>query len=646
MSQLLNLNEQVRSLLFLIVFSFIFCVVSAQQQDSSKVDAFYKMSLEEILDVKISVDSKFEYEKKNSPSINTVITAEEITLIGARNLMDVLQTVPGLSISVGGVPYYGVNIRGNGSNFGKILVLLDGDVINEASYGLAHVGDRINVNQIERIEIIQGAGSVLYGGWAEYGVINIVTKKNVNGVSFKAGIDQYQLSYKGGAYVNEDVGDFSISASMYSGYREIRKDTVYSSQVDTNYYYSKYNERPLMMSVGLGYKDISLKYIVDGYKTDFHFPVEEGYNSEVDFDMEKVVLTYDHEFSKDKKIVAKLDGTWHHPYRFTVNKSPITVNSNKTYKFQTVYSETINKRIKWIAGIEGMYNWGFYQNFFFPEMRENEYYTISPFVSLEYQYKNLLTTAGFRYSYNTVYQSAYSPRLSMRYNFGMFYSKAMFNYAYRPPSIGELLFVSDIQPETTTTYEVQVGIDKPRFKTSLSYYNILSRNTISYTSVVNMIATGINGAQTGTAGLEGEFRFLYNKNLSFLFNFNQVLENFNKVEDYDAGDGYNLGLPLTTMYFRLNYMLLPEFYITPSFQYIGKIKAVKNQTGIQDFAPVNLLNCNLSYSQLKRDMRITYGLGVVNILNQEQFYHTPYKDLGASLPGNQRQLVISLDLEF
>lgn len=636
-----------KALLFLLFFIVAFYSVSAQKIDSSTTEEnFYKMSLEEILDVKITVDSKFEYEKKNSPSINTVITSEEITLMGARNLMDVLQTVPGLSISVGGIPYYGVNIRGNSSNFGKILVLLDGNTLNESSFGLAHIGDRININQIERIEIIHGAGSALYGGWAEYGVINIVTKKEVNGVSFKAGIDEYQLSYKGGAYVNEQIGNFSVSASMYSGNVEIRKDTVYSKQIDTNYFYSRYSERPLLMSIGVGYKDLSLKYMFDGYKTDFHFPIEGGYNSAIDFDMEKVVLSYDHKISNNKKVLAKLDATWNHPYNFYINQNPVATHFNKTFKAQTVYSETINDHLKWVAGLEGVYNYGYYENFFFVDRRQGEYYTISPFLSVEYKYKNFLTTAGFRYSYNTVYQSAYSPRLSMRYNVGAFYSKAMFNYAYRPPAIGELIFVTNIQPETTTTYEVQLGIDKPHFKTSLSYYNILSRNTISYTSVINMIPTGINGAQTGTAGLEGELKYVYNKRLSFLFNFSQVLENFNKVEDYNAGDGYNLGMPLTTMYYRISYMLFPEFYITPSFQYIGNIKAVKDDKGVKDFAPVNILNCNLSYSQLKKDMRITYGLGVVNILDQKQFYHTPYKDLGASLPGNQRQLVVSLEIEF
>ncbi len=147
-----------------------------------------------------------------SPVIGSIAStlsfdAEDIKATGANTFIDFLATVPsvGLFNGHGNVP--AVFMRGGHSN--HTLILVDGVKINSASsqngaaeYGLANVA----LNDIEKIEIVKGSGSVLYGAQAVSGVINITTKKGADGthstVSMKYGTHNsktYELSASGGS---------------------------------------------------------------------------------------------------------------------------------------------------------------------------------------------------------------------------------------------------------------------------------------------------------------------------------------------------------------------------------------------------------------------------------------------------------------
>ncbi|SFV87411.1 Outer membrane vitamin B12 receptor BtuB [hydrothermal vent metagenome] len=142
-------------------------------------------------------------------SIASTLTfsADDIQATGANTFLDFLVTVPsvGLFNATGNTP--AVFMRGSNSN--HTLVLIDGVSIHDisstggsAGYGLAN----ISLNDIEKIEIIKGSGSVLYGSSAIAGVISIITKKSADGthgtVSVKAGTHNsktYALSASGGS---------------------------------------------------------------------------------------------------------------------------------------------------------------------------------------------------------------------------------------------------------------------------------------------------------------------------------------------------------------------------------------------------------------------------------------------------------------
>lgn len=123
------------------------------------------------------------------PVETVVITNAEIEKSNAQNIMDVLKEVPGLSIAnhsdVFGTYTWRSAMRGLDFDSGYGLVLIDGQRAMGCgqSGGMGEYGiglNQIPVNMIERIEVVKGPGSALYGSDAMAGVINIITKKTPN----------------------------------------------------------------------------------------------------------------------------------------------------------------------------------------------------------------------------------------------------------------------------------------------------------------------------------------------------------------------------------------------------------------------------------------------------------------------------------
>ncbi len=112
-----------------------------------------------------------------APSV-TVITAAEIQASGARNLEEVLAGSLGLEIVSSGTPGALASPRVRGSTASQVLVLLDGVRLNSSSNGQFNLADLpVPLASIERIEVLRGPGSALYGAGALGGVIQIFTKR-------------------------------------------------------------------------------------------------------------------------------------------------------------------------------------------------------------------------------------------------------------------------------------------------------------------------------------------------------------------------------------------------------------------------------------------------------------------------------------
>src|SRR5215471_13938567 len=113
---------------------------------------------------------------KDSPAVVTVISGEDIRAIGARDLIDILYLVPGYFVGLDTEGVVGPGFRGLWGHEGKILLMIDGKEMNELLFSNMQLGNEFPVELIERVEVVRGPGSVIYGGSAELSVINIVTR--------------------------------------------------------------------------------------------------------------------------------------------------------------------------------------------------------------------------------------------------------------------------------------------------------------------------------------------------------------------------------------------------------------------------------------------------------------------------------------
>ncbi len=175
-----------------------------------------------------------------APAVATVITAEEIKAMGARDLNEVLETVPGLHVSLSPLSRLDsvYSIRGIHTGFNPHVLLLR----NGVPFPYVFSGGRPNlfrlpVASIARIEVIRGPGSAVYGADAFAGVINVITKESDDIRGTEAGgrvgsFDTHDLwLLHGGSWGPWDIA-FSLEWQESAGDRSRRIDADFQSFLD------------------------------------------------------------------------------------------------------------------------------------------------------------------------------------------------------------------------------------------------------------------------------------------------------------------------------------------------------------------------------------------------------------------------------
>src|SRR5262245_34482925 len=141
------------------------------------------LSIEQLGNIEVPIveaASKYKQKTTEAPSSVTIITSDEIKKQGYRTLADLLRNVPGLYVSYDRL-YSFLGIRGFnlGDYNNRVLLLVNGHRINNSLSDGAFIGTEfiLDVDLIDRVEIIRGPGSSLYGANAFFGVINVITRK-------------------------------------------------------------------------------------------------------------------------------------------------------------------------------------------------------------------------------------------------------------------------------------------------------------------------------------------------------------------------------------------------------------------------------------------------------------------------------------
>lgn len=160
-----------------------------------------KLSLEDLLDMTVTVASKTEMEISDAPSIVTVIPRSRIEAMGYRSVAEALRSVPGFFV-VDDLVTQNVAVRGvhaGPASWSRIIkVMVNGHAVTYHSTGGNLLGPEfLPIEAVESIEIIRGTGSALYGANAFLGVVKVVTRRP-SGVHLEAGAET--------AWVNQNWG--------------------------------------------------------------------------------------------------------------------------------------------------------------------------------------------------------------------------------------------------------------------------------------------------------------------------------------------------------------------------------------------------------------------------------------------------------
>jgi outer membrane receptor for ferrienterochelin and colicins len=212
----------------ILVFGFEVTPTAVAQQGTKDLS---DASLEELSNIQVYSASKHMQSAAEAPASVTVVTADEIQKYGYRNLADILRSVPGFYVTYDR-DYSFVGVRGFG-RLGdwnsRILVLIDGHRINNNVLGQAMVGNEflVDVDMIERVEIVCGPSSSLYGANAFFAVINVITRTAKE-------VRNWELSFQAGSFGTYEGR--ATYAHQLHGLGVLLSGTFYNSQGQTLFF--------------------------------------------------------------------------------------------------------------------------------------------------------------------------------------------------------------------------------------------------------------------------------------------------------------------------------------------------------------------------------------------------------------------------
>jgi outer membrane receptor protein involved in Fe transport len=489
------------------------------------------VSLEALLETPVSFASATgtSVSLADAPGVVTVITREEIHDLGARDLIDVLRYVPGFDFTSDVEGAVGLAVRGISALEGKALVMLDGMPLNDLSYGNALFGNREAVDLIERIEIIRGPGSTVYGGFAELAVINIITHPDVgvNRVVANATYGQLESAVghaTGALQASHNFGDLNVRGSIYSGYTT-RSDQPW--QVGSTFVNMAPLSKivPFNLSLAADWKGLSVQLTYDDYYVEI--PVYDDLSQPLTKHHRNLYGSLKYSADLGSKVTLTAFARYQHqsPWESTTDFAlKYGYYNNKPIDRILGGATLLIKPTGWLrllAGVTATYDTSTVPPSTNPDVQiENTYYGadgITPVPSLSFfdlgafaeavVYTPVVNiTAGARLDYHSQYGVSFVPRVALTKELGKFHAKALFAQAFRPPTFENFSLDAKVKPETTTVFEVEAGWQFLSWLyVGANVYDNRVRNVLVYQEdPVSGNSSYINSGTIGTHGVEVE----------------------------------------------------------------------------------------------------------------------------------------------
>jgi len=428
------------------------------------------------------------YKLKNSPVQTELISRKTIENIGTTSVENLLTTVsPSFDFSPSAGMGTFAHINGLGSKY--ITFLVDGrKMTGDISGNIDH--SRINTENIEKIEIVKGASSSLYGSDAIGGIVNIITKKNNNNLKISSNT---QAGENGNFSENASVAFKIGKVRSYTNYNYKKSDyyTLTPEFKDADDYYiygtdSKSISQNFKISLN---KALSLNLGGTYYKKKMFTPQEKK-GAKYDYHYDDVNFTGGAKYLLNKKDYIQLDIN-HDVYNqekkyfidykeikagdFEFNKKQTTTNVNLKGVFK------LGKRNTVVTGIE-------YKNDILKTSEakivggEKKAYTTSIYAQdVIKPIENLSIIIGARGIKHKTFGSEFTPKLSAMYKLYDFNIRATYSQGFKTPTLQELYYDyessktfsvgnENLNPEKSKYYNISIELVKSWLNASVSIY--------------------------------------------------------------------------------------------------------------------------------------------------------------------------------
>lgn len=619
---------------------------------------FERASLEEILNIRTGVASRLEFAAREAPAIVTVITREELLNSGARNMIDALRLVPGLDFGVDVESLLGAGMRGNWGHEGKILVLVDGQRYNEHFLGTPQL-ERVPVEQVERVEVIRGPGSVVYGGSAGLGVIKITTrgagsiKKGGAAVSFGA-MRGGPAGYTGNLAVSGAGQDWALTAQAHIA-DLVRGDRRYTAFDGTSYSMKENSDMETRnLNIGLKKGRLSARLIADAHRT----WQRDGYSTgtfsgayERNFDAYFGELSGTFSTGEALSVTPVLNYSYQEPYNgYDPAEYPRDKNSRHLKAaVNAVYAASPRARLS--GGAE----WSLDKGALGPQTpasmlfrggkRSVGYANGAVFMEGVTEHRFGTVSAGLRADKHEHFDAAVSPRLAWTKALDFAHFKAIYSGSFRAPGIDNIAAEPALKPEKARVAELEAGYKiRPGLYLTGNIFDIRIKDPIVF-YVLNGAQDYGNYGETGTRGFELTSRLKKGWGYADL-SYSHYAAAGNKVAYYDAGsDRALLGLAKHKLALNASLKAAEGFSINPSAVWYSGRHGYYTYGLTRRYGDKLLANLWLSRAGLLNG-RLDAGLGVYDIFASGYSYLQPYASGHAPLPAPSREIRARLAYKF
>jgi outer membrane receptor for ferrienterochelin and colicins len=444
----------------------------------------------------------------NSPILTRVITSEEIRKIDATNISDLLQSeLPGIEFSYSMNQQVSLNMQGFGGT--SILFLVDGERL--AGETLDNVDyNRLNLNNVGRIEIVKGAASSLYGSSAVGGVVNLISREskepwtlNVNGKYGEHNEQRYgavATFHRGSVtsattaqYTTVDSYDFKNEGDysrFYGGYTYDVKERLT---------YRPTERLKLIGRAGYFFRQRNSAATTRDRYRDFSGGLRGLYNFSKDKNLE-LSYTFDQYDKSDYQVQTASD----------VRKYSNVQNSGRA-----LYNQTFAERHILTLGGDVMRD--YLESYQFAGGGHRSQVTADAFAQLDLNFlQNFNLIAGARYDYFSESDLDHlSTKLSMMYRLGDLRLRASYAGGFRAPTLKEMYMDFDmasiftiygneeLKPEQSHNFQLSAEYSRGLFNASLGgfYNNVDDRITTAWSQALGgMLYSNIDRVRI--AGLE------------------------------------------------------------------------------------------------------------------------------------------------